>query len=473
MIAAGAAVLGTVAAGITADTHVVSDVGQLQYWAAACNPGDEIVINAGLYVMTKRLYMSNKAGVTLRGATGSAEDVILRGPGMNNPDAGFYEGIDFASPDMTIKDLTVEEYYHHAIHFQTVGDRCVLDNVTTRNIGCQHIKGAQYNDDCVIRNCLMQQTKVRENGLPGRLDNYVGGIDLHGARRCQIYDNVAIDVNGLHGGDGGIFIWNYSSDCVIERNVVIGCRKGIELGNPSSSNPTSTTIVRNNFVLRESGNDIGMEFCYTDNCQAYNNTVCSIAQDDNFRRTVHIYGTTENLELTNNIIYGQILAQSGGETGWTSTNNILGTGVDLGWFVDFTNGDFHLTELATAAINHALVLADVTEDVDGSPRPAGDFPDIGADEYGSPAGDANYDGKVDGLDYDVWSLHYQQAGNWGDGNFNGDALVDGLDYNVWSLNYGFGEGSPVPEPATWLLIAPAAAVLLRRRRAPQPGRENT
>ena len=369
-----------------AETHVVSTVSELNYWSVYCDPGDEIVINPGLYVMNRRLYMSNKAGLTIRGATGNAEDVILRGPGMNNPNTSLYEAFDFASPDMTLADLTIEEYYHHAIHFQTVGDRCLADNVRTLNIGCQHIKGAQYNDDCVIRNCLMQQTKVRENGLPDRLDNYIGGIDLHGARRVHIYDNVAIDINGLHGGDGGIFIWNDSSDCIIERNVVIGCRKGIELGNPSSSVPTSSTIVRNNFVLRKAGNDIGLELCYTNDCQVYNNTVCSIAQDSNFFRTVHIYGTTSNLQLTNNLFYGNIRAWSGGETGWTSTNNIIGTAVSPSWFVDMAAGDLHLNQTALAAIDQALTLAEVTDDVDGHPRPVGDFPDVGADEYGSSAG---------------------------------------------------------------------------------------
>ncbi|KPK81081.1 MAG: hypothetical protein AMJ81_10895, partial [Phycisphaerae bacterium SM23_33] len=50
-------------------------------------------------------------------------------------------------------------------------------------------------------------------------------------------------------------------------------------------------------------------------------------------------------------------------------------------------------------------------------------------------GDANGDGVVDGLDYNVWSLHYDQPGDWGDGDFTQNGFVDGLDYNVWSLHY--------------------------------------
>ncbi|KPK86089.1 MAG: hypothetical protein AMJ81_02095 [Phycisphaerae bacterium SM23_33] len=79
-------------------------------------------------------------------------------------------------------------------------------------------------------------------------------------------------------------------------------------------------------------------------------------------------------------------------------------------------------------------------------------------------GDANCDGSVDGLDYNAWSLHYLQGGNWEFGDFNGDAVVDGLDYNLWSLNYDPAAGAAVPEPATPLLLCAAAMLLGRRRR---------
>jgi len=68
-------------------------------------------------------------------------------------------------------------------------------------------------------------------------------------------------------------------------------------------------------------------------------------------------------------------------------------------------------------------------------------------------GDANLDGVVDGLDYNAWSLHYNQPGGWTGGDFNGSGFVDGLDYNLWSLNYGCPRaGEPVPEPASAALL---------------------
>ncbi len=52
-------------------------------------------------------------------------------------------------------------------------------------------------------------------------------------------------------------------------------------------------------------------------------------------------------------------------------------------------------------------------------------------------GDANGDGKVDGIDFVAWLSHYNQTtsngASWGD--FNRDGKVDGIDFVVWLNNY--------------------------------------
>ncbi len=458
-----------------------------QLWSAFVSraPGDEIILHPGVYNATNGLYMSNCAGLTMRGSTGNAADVILRGPGMNTyPGGGVYEAFQFVSPDMTLADLTIEGFYHHAVHFQPQADRCTVDNVVTLNIGTQHMKGAVNNDDLIIRNCKLYQTESRleRPSHPVSPWNYIGGIDLHGARRAQIHDNLVMDIiGGQDGGDGGIFLWNASQDCVIERNVVIGCSKGIELGNPSDQGlwQVQNSIVRNNFILSRPNEDIGLELCYTLNVEVYNNTIYRTGSpwSADWGRTVHIYDNaahpTTNLTIENNIIRGAVLDNSTGM--WSSAalaamGNIVdtaGTFVLPEWFVDPDNLNLHLTELAIGAIDMATLLAAVPEDIDGGPRPVGAFPDMGADEYGSPAGDADYDGLVDGLDYTIWSNNYGLSGTWSDANFNGDILVDGLDYVIWSNNYGFGyppsPGGAVPEPGTLSLLALASVALLRRR----------
>jgi len=52
-------------------------------------------------------------------------------------------------------------------------------------------------------------------------------------------------------------------------------------------------------------------------------------------------------------------------------------------------------------------------------------------------GDANSDGKVDGIDYVIWLNHYgQNVSSSAVGDFNSDNRVDGIDYVVWLNNYG-------------------------------------
>jgi hypothetical protein len=52
------------------------------------------------------------------------------------------------------------------------------------------------------------------------------------------------------------------------------------------------------------------------------------------------------------------------------------------WFIDATLGNLHLTVRASAAIDKAMPLPEVTEDVDRGPRDG--RPDVGADEFAAP-----------------------------------------------------------------------------------------
>lgn len=84
------------------------------------------------------------------------------------------------------------------------------------------------------------------------------------------------------------------------------------------------------------------------------------------------------------------------------------------------------------------------------------------------AGDYNYDGSVDELDYQVWKDSFgttvPRLGLWADGNKDG--LVDAADYTFWRDHFlAAGAGSiAIPEPATWLLLVIAAGCSLARRR---------
>lgn len=65
------------------------------------------------------------------------------------------------------------------------------------------------------------------------------------------------------------------------------------------------------------------------------------------------------------------------------------------------------------------------------------------------SGDANGDGKVDGIDYVIWRNNYNKSVNQGAsvGDFNSNGFVDGLDYVIWLNNYGKSSSvSATPTP---------------------------
>ncbi|MEZ6073104.1 MAG: hypothetical protein R3C10_23265 [Pirellulales bacterium] len=92
-----------------------------------------------------------------------------------------------------------------------------------------------------------------------------------------------------------------------------------------------------------------------------------------------------------------------------------------------------------------------------------------SDINGTPVGDANGDGWVDGLDYLLWAENFSETGPptppLSSGNFNGDSTVDGVDYVIWAENFGqHSIGTTVPESSTFALAALAVAGSLLQRR---------
>ena len=83
-------------------------------------------------------------------------------------------------------------------------------------------------------------------------------------------------------------------------------------------------------------------------------------------------------------------------------------------------------------------------------------------------GDYNLDGNTDAADYTIWRDHPGgpiSPGTGADGN--GDGFVGYPDYLLWKTHFGEStangsQGSPIPEPATLLLVLFASASLSLR-----------
>jgi hypothetical protein len=440
MVALSASLL--ISSAAVAATWNVSTLSALKTALSSARSGDEIVVAPGTYATTTDLYMSYP-GVTLRGSTGNRDDVVLKGGGFNSTNYARIV-LHVNADNCTVKDLTLGDCYWHALFFENSADYAIIRNVRIYNAGEQVVKGVQYNTGGLIEQCLMEYTDVRINDNIARPDDYLGGIDLHGAINWTIRDNLIRNIIGQNGdGDSGIFLWNVSSGCTVERNVIYGCNKGISYGNPYNGSGTwamNGGIVRNNFIyaITSTNADLGMEMCYVKDVKVYNNTIWT--DSGSFFRTFQFNDTTAipntNLQLAYNIIRGNFNDFTSGR--YTSTGDIKGNVPQPNWFWDPASGNLHLTKYATAAIDHATLLADAPSDLDVQARPIGSTPDVGADEFA--AGDLNGDGHVDVVD--LLTMVYTFGKSVGEPGYDpvadlsGDGTVDVLDLLIFIETWG-------------------------------------
>ncbi|HUW82310.1 MAG TPA: Calx-beta domain-containing protein, partial [Phycisphaerae bacterium] len=370
-----------------AQTWNVTTIGELETATRNYNAGDEILIAAGTYVLDSYLNLNN-GQVLIHGATGNPSNVILQGPGIN-ADVDPKNGLLVGSDDVTIEDLMITGVFWNGIQIrgEIDTDRTVIRNLRLIDCGERYIKcstnGSDANsiaEDVLIEDVYMEQTQ----DLTAHPDNdYIGGIDAMGIHNWTVHNCVAVNIHGATGGGrGGVFWWQGVTNPTVEQNLLLNCDRGIAMGNASppthayaGNNHVNGGIVRNNFIVRGVG--IGLELSYVANLKVYHNTVYS--DDASYWRTVQIYdnaGQTTSLEVAYNLIRGQIDESSTGD--YTLTGNITGSNVWPSWFVDPLNGDLHLTNQATPALDAAPSLAEVTDDYDGEARSA--TPDLGADE---------------------------------------------------------------------------------------------
>ncbi len=369
----------------------VANTAQLQNAVANVTSDTTILIADGVYDLTNTLNIRGADRVTLRGASGNRDAVVLRGRGMSNAAYGNVPHVIaiYDADDVAIADLTLRDAYYHLVqvHGEEGPQRPVFHNLHLIDAGEQFLKGSTggapgpYSDGGIVECSTFEYTDRARS-------DYTNGVDVLAGAGWIIRDNVFKNIRAPQGQLAGpaVLMWRNSRDTLVERNLFIECDRAIALGlsaPDANARDGETTydhqggIIRNNIIYRTGAGDVGITVNYAANYKIAHNT---IVLNGTFPWTIEYRFSVSSGYLSYNLTDGPIVGRDGAKG--TLLGNL--TGAQTSWFVDRTHGDLHLAS-NSPAIGQAVVLADVTSDFDGDARPIGAAPDVGADEYGVPA----------------------------------------------------------------------------------------
>ncbi|MCP4610728.1 MAG: hypothetical protein GY845_18630 [Planctomycetes bacterium] len=363
----------------------VSDVQQLILALRDVEPGQTIFMADGHYMMPRYVQI-NKDNVTLRSVSGNRKRVIIDGANSRH---GELLGISACS-GVTIADLTIQniKWNGFKINSNTNVQKLTIYNCIIHNIWQRGIKGVKVpkeNRDEVRPKLCRVQYCLFYNDRPKRLSddeadiakgNYIAGIDVMHTKDWVISDNVFVGIQGrTYEGRGAIFVWHDSQDCVIERNIIIDCDVGLQLGNPHRDSETIYHCVRciakNNFITRAP--EAGIVTVYTRDCKVLNNTIHD--PENRLGRLIRTVFTNDGLIFANNLLSGPRIRHES-KSKVTFLNNIIKDCTDA--FINPDCGNLHLKDTAIEAVDKGRPLTEVKEDFNGDQRQT--RPDIGADE---------------------------------------------------------------------------------------------
>ena len=353
----------------------VNDVAELNaalVQANANNGNMTIMLNAGTYNLTTNLLFisDNIVNLTIRGATGDRDDVIIRGQGYNNNAVTHIFNVPASG--FTVADMTIGEVYYHPIQLHNGADNAFVQNVRFVDAKEQLLKvssGDGFNDDGVVQCCSFEFT----GGVAYQY--YTGGIDAHRSRNWQVRNNVFKNIRSPDGSlaEHAIHFWRESSGTHVEGNIIINCDRGVGFGlGPDATSGHTGGVVMNNFV--HTSRDVGIGLESAPDAKVYNNTVVS---DNYFNSIEYRFSNTDNVHIANNLVNEAITSRNEG-TGTIEQNATIS---DLDIFVDAASYNYHLAGTTSGITDAGISLPEVSKDLDCQDRTANLPIDIGADEF--------------------------------------------------------------------------------------------
>lgn len=359
----------------TGNVRTVSTEAALQAAFDGIQSGDTIFISQGTYRLTRSLNLDGVTGVVIRGVTGNRDDVVLAGPGMNDPSMSFGFWLR-AAENITFSDFTLTDISEHAFILNAGTEAPTIRNVRMVDVGDQFIKANPDGSGGGVDNGIVECSAMEYTTIAP--DWYTNGVDVHTGKGWIIRNNLFKNIRGPIGQAAGpaILMWNRSQDSVSEGNLFLNCERGIAYGLDSKIHDHQNGIIRNNFFYRsasESG-DVAISVTSSPGTKVLNNT---LIMSGTFQNAIEYrFNNTINVEIVNNLTDAAIQGRDGASA--EVFNNLINA--QNSWFLNPALGDLHLLPAVAAAIDQALPRTEITRDYDGESRPTGASPDIGADE---------------------------------------------------------------------------------------------
>ena len=248
-------------------------------------------------------------------------------------------------------------------------------------------------DNGVVEYCWIEYSSGPPATDHGAGVGYFNGISAHAARNWLIRGNV---FKNLHNPDSAAYQWNpavlmwrRSADTVTEQNVFINVDRAIAYGLENTGHADHLGgVIRNNFVYLEPGlmsanrkatSDAAILAWNSPGTEIDHNTL--LLNSNLFYSIEFRFPSTSGGSGRNNLADLSIHLRDSAAA--TLGANLLTASPSL--FVNPSNADLHLLPSAKSAIDHALPVSSITNDLDGDTRPQAGAPDIGADEIPAPS----------------------------------------------------------------------------------------
>lgn len=349
----------------------VASASALRKAVLAANAGGpkHIVIEPGRYRVPNRGLLLAGDGLTIRGATGRRDDVVIEGGG---PSGSATHVFLVRGSDTVLRDMSLGRVKHHVVQIQGErdADRPVLHNLRIYDAGQQLVKVSGGKSDVRsdagrVSNSLFEYTAGQA------FQAYAGGIDAHKVAGWIIHDNVFMHIRSPDDGlaEHAIHLWSGSEDNRVERNLIVNADRGIGFGLGERGNRGGVII--NNFV--HTTRDVGIGLESSPGTVVLHNTVFT----ENYPNSVEYrFESTRDVFLGSNLTNARLHARNGGSAELVANVDYA----KANWFKNPKAGDLHVVTGIDGVRGAAPADSRVSNDFDCERRDAGGGFDVGADQ---------------------------------------------------------------------------------------------